>query len=123
MPGKVITIGHATRLRLFSPDECRMLRQRIGELPIIFVGLPQSDVYMMGRNDPSRPRGTLSVPRLVAEYNLDVAMSVNNVGNAFTPQGYPDPLMLCPLGVAVYQVGSEEHCKTLLVSTGCTEST
>ena len=117
MPEKVITIGHATRLSLFSENEYRMLRQRIGELPIVFVGLPQSDVYMMGRNDPSRPRGTLCLPKVANEFNLDIAMSVNNVGNAFTPQGYPDPLMLCPLGVAISQTGAEEHCRTLLAST------
>ncbi|EJC97920.1 Metallo-dependent hydrolase [Fomitiporia mediterranea MF3/22] len=105
MPDRVITLGHATRLSLFTPDQLFDLRTRIGSLPIHFVGLPQSDLYMMGRD--SGERGTLNICKLGREYDLAVAMSVNNVGNAFTPQGTPDPLSLCPLGEAV-SVGSRQ---------------
>lgn len=115
MPGKRVTVGHATRLTLFSSEEILALRDEVKDLPITFVGLPQSDMYMMGRNDPSRPRGTLQVPELV-NHGLDVAISVNNVGNAFTPQGSLDPLSLCTFGVAVYQAGTPRDCRVLLVS-------
>lgn len=43
-------------------------------------------------------------------------MAVNNVGNAFTPQGPPDPLALCTLGVALFQAGAKADCYRLLVS-------
>jgi hypothetical protein len=115
MLGKRVTIGHATRLSLFSHEELRALREEIKDLPITFVGLPQSDMYMMGRDDPASPRGTLRVTELVKEHGLDVAMSVNNVGNAFTPQGTLDPLNLCTFGVAVYQAGTPNDCHLLLV--------
>ena len=115
MPGKVITIGHATRLSVFSPTQLHELRQAIGNLSIHFVGLPQSDVYMMGRSDPQARRGTLNVCKLRKEYDLNMALAVNNVGNAFTPQGAPDPLSLCPLGVPLYQNGTVEGCRILLV--------
>ncbi|KAL5519955.1 hypothetical protein ACEPAG_1615 [Sanghuangporus baumii] len=113
MPGRTIVLGHATRLTLFSSAELSDLRSRIGSLPVYFVGLPQSDVYMMGRDSGQR-RGTLNVCKLGREYDLPVAMSVNNVGNAFTPQGTPDPLGLCPIGVAVYQDGTLDGCRRLL---------
>jgi len=114
MPNKRVTIGHATRLSLFSDDDTLELKKEIGDLPISVVGLPQSDLYMMGRDHPARPRGTLDVPYLTSKFGFDIAMSVNNVGNAFTPQGNVDPLGLCPLGVAIYQSGTPETCRILL---------
>ncbi|KZS92907.1 Metallo-dependent hydrolase [Sistotremastrum niveocremeum HHB9708] len=114
MPTKHITIGHATRLTLLDDGQLRELRLAISTLPISFVGLPQSDVYIMGRGDSRAPRGMLNVPILKREYDLDVAIAVNNVGNAFTPQGEPDPLSLCPLGVALYQASTPADCHSLL---------
>ncbi|KAI0720495.1 Metallo-dependent hydrolase [Cerioporus squamosus] len=111
-----VCIGHATRLTLFSPEEWAALRAAIVDerLPITLVGLPPSDLYMMGRGLEYAPRGTLNVPKLATEYGLRVAMAVNNVENAFTPQGPVDPLGLCPLGVAVFQSGTKIDCRSLL---------
>ncbi|KDQ62409.1 hypothetical protein JAAARDRAFT_30317 [Jaapia argillacea MUCL 33604] len=130
MPGRSgrrrhVTIGHATRLSLFTQSEWFSLVSLIASenLPISFVALPQSDLYMMGREDDSTNppglaprRGTLRLPRLVREYGKDVnfALSVNNVDNAFTPQGSVDPLSLCPLGVAVYQAGTVADAEILV---------
>lgn len=43
-------------------------------------------------------------------------MSVNNIENAFTPQGYLDPLTLASLGVSVFQVAAEPEWRELLHS-------
>ncbi|EIM86032.1 Metallo-dependent hydrolase [Stereum hirsutum FP-91666 SS1] len=114
-----VTIGHGTRYSLFDDQEWRDLKESIGDLPISFVALPQSDLYMMGKTYPRSaklaPRGTIPVP-FVADLGLDIALSVNNVENAFTPQGSVDPLPLCSLGVAIYQDASERACQILLVS-------
>ena len=115
---KTISIGHATRISLFSPSQLHDLRERVGNLPIHFIGLPQSDLYMMGRNHNgcgSSPRGTLNVCTLKRDYQFNISISVNNVGNAFTPQGTPDPLSLCPLGVAIYQDCTHDGCHALVV--------
>ena len=113
-----VCVGHATRLTLFTPDEWAALRAALVDerLPLTLVGLPPSDLYMMGRGLDYAPRGTLNVPRLATEHGIRVAMAVNNVENAFTPQGPVDPLGLCPLGVAVFQAGTKIDCRTLLVS-------
>lgn len=116
MPNKTVVVGHATRLSLLSPAQMVDLRNRIGDLPIHFVGLPQSDLYMMGRGITGSPRGTINVCQWCREYHLNVALAINNVGNAFTPQGTPDPLGLCTLGVALYQDGTTEGCSSLLVN-------
>lgn len=118
-PHMHVCIGHATRLTLFTPEEWHRLRSFICEhqLPVTLVGLPQSDLYMMGRDmKPFTPRGTLNIPKLAGDYGINAAMSVNNVGNAFTPQGSPDPLSLCPLGVAMFQTCTVEACEALLES-------
>ncbi|KAH9891652.1 Metallo-dependent hydrolase [Cubamyces lactineus] len=119
-PGAHVCVGHATRLTLFGQGEWARLREALLEerLPVTLVGLPQSDLYMMGRNGAGgdAPRGTLNVPRLKEEQGIRVAMAVNNVENAFTPQGGVDPLGLCPLGVAVFQAGTKNDCRALLES-------
>lgn len=113
-----LCIGHATRLTLWDTSQWEKFTQTVNEagLPVTLVGLPQSDMYMMGRNMSSLPRSTLNVPRLAREHDLRLAMAVNNVGNAFTPQGPPDPLALCPLAVALFQAGTKEDCLRLIVS-------
>ena len=115
-----ITIGHATRLQLFTAEQWQNLIEQIGDLPITFIALPNSDMYMQGRaakDTPlGAPRGTLRVTRLAKEYGLEVAMGVNNVENAFTPQGSLDPLALCPFGVAIFQAATTEDLVLLLVS-------
>ncbi|OSX59873.1 hypothetical protein POSPLADRAFT_1149833, partial [Postia placenta MAD-698-R-SB12] len=113
--GMQVCVGHATRLALFSGDEWARFRREVEEhaLPIMLVGLPPSDLYMMGRGAQPAQRGTLNILRL-AERGVRAAMAVNNVGNAFTPQGPLDPLALCPLGVAVFQNGTKDACQTLV---------
>lgn len=120
---RCITIGHATRLQLFSPKEWSDLAEAIKDFSITIVGLPQSDMYMQGRGDYDAPlgapRSTLRVPYILDKCGISIAMSVNNVGNAFTPQGSLDPLSLCTLGVAIFQSATEAEVRSLLVSVAC----
>jgi cytosine/adenosine deaminase-related metal-dependent hydrolase len=111
--GKQVTLGHCTRLTRFSKDEWLRLRQRIGEMPISFVGLPTSDLFMM--RTPEGLRGTLPIIELIKQYDLNAAISINNVGNAFTPQGNCDPLNLAQLAVGVYQAGTKGDAELIYV--------
>ncbi|KAI9370198.1 hypothetical protein BJX61DRAFT_106772 [Aspergillus egyptiacus] len=112
---KRVMLDHCTRLSLFSPEDWVRLAAEIHQhdLPISFVGLPTSDLYMASTapsgpapGTKSNPRGTLHVPDIIRMHGLDAVMSVNNVGNAFTPWGSADPLSLACLGVGVYQAGT-----------------
>ncbi|GJE98279.1 cytosine deaminase-like protein [Phanerochaete sordida] len=116
--GARVCVGHATRLTLFSPAEWSRYAHEVAEdrLPVTLAGLPQSDVYMMGRALAPVPRSTLDVVRLARAHGVGAALAVNNVANAFTPQGPPDPLALCPLGVALFQAGTKAACAALLRS-------
>ncbi|KAK2809300.1 hypothetical protein FQN50_003942 [Emmonsiellopsis sp. PD_5] len=121
--GKKVMLGHCTRLTLFDEGQWRALAAYVGEndLPVYFVGLPRSDLYMAAEPQPQlgqeghlqQPRGTLDVPRLIRDYGLPATLGVNNVGNAFTPWGSLDPLALASLGVGVYQVGTVADAELL----------
>ncbi|PPJ52869.1 hypothetical protein CBER1_11314 [Cercospora berteroae] len=110
-----IVLGHCTRLTLFSETEWKKLAQTIkdAQLPISFVGLPSSDLFMMRTGKQPEIRGTLDVPRLIKEFELNACIGVNNIGNAFTPQGTCDPLSLACQGVGIYQAGTTRDTEIL----------
>ncbi|TFK74791.1 Metallo-dependent hydrolase [Pluteus cervinus] len=115
-----VTVGHATRLQLFTPTEWSKLAASIRDLPLTLVGLPQSDVYMQGRvtkDTPlGAPRGTLRVPDLARDHGLQLAMGINNIENPFTPQGSVDPLSSCSFGAAIFQTATVQDLRTLITS-------
>ncbi|KAF5245985.1 hypothetical protein FANTH_7075 [Fusarium anthophilum] len=119
-----VVFGHATRLTLATHDDLVRLSEKLREtkLPIHFVGLPTSDLYMMGRHSSdasgqsvplSRPCGTIMVPKLIKDYGINACLSVNNVGNPFTPHGDSDPLKIASLGVGLFHAGTVDDAKIL----------
>lgn len=119
MKGKTVVIGHCSRITLFDNETMEQLAQEIHQarLPVYFVGLPTSDLFMMGRPDAgwggSRPRGTMQVLELIRTFDLKGCIGINNVGNAFTPWGSCDPLRLASLCVGVYQAGTPKDAELL----------
>lgn len=61
---------------------------------------------------------------MIQNYGLNGAIGINNVGNAFTPQGSCDPLSIASLGVGVYQAGTKADAQVLYdcVSSGAKAS-
>ncbi|KAJ5491202.1 hypothetical protein N7539_002769 [Penicillium diatomitis] len=117
--GKRVMLGHCTRLTLFTDEEWSRMAQMIHkhDLPVSFVGLPTSDLYMAASSPEkcphNRSRGTLQVPEMIRKHGLDAVIGVNNVGNAFTPWGSLDPLALACLGVGIYQAGTQDDARLL----------
>jgi hypothetical protein len=116
-----ITFGHCTRMTLFDEKHWLELQDRVSGLPVGFVGLPTSDLFMMGRPKEGdvgsqRPRGTLQVLNMIKNYALNSAISVNNVGNAFTPHGTCDPFALASSCVGVFQATTKKDTDLMLVS-------
>jgi cytosine/adenosine deaminase-related metal-dependent hydrolase len=124
-PKKTIVLGHCSRLTLFTEADFSRLSQQIKDshLPIHFVGLPTSDLFMMGRPNrdipaeestpTQRQRGTLQVLDMIKSHRINTCLSINNVGNAFTPWGTGDPLALASMGVGIYQAGTEQDANLL----------
>lgn len=111
--GKQITLGHCTRLTRFQEDDWNRLKKEIGELNVSFVGLPTSDLFMMRTSE--NVRGTLPIIELIKRYGLNAAIAINNIGNAFTPQGNCDPLSIAQLGVGLYQAPTKADVQLLYV--------
>ncbi|KAI1262035.1 hypothetical protein F5Y18DRAFT_439934 [Xylariaceae sp. FL1019] len=118
---KTIVFGHCTQLTVVDDAERRTIASAIlsSKLPIHFVGLPTSDLFMMGRPSTEtrysqhRPRGTIHVPSMIREHGLSACLGVNNVGNAFTPFGTGDPLQLASWAVGIYQAGTDDDAALL----------
>lgn len=118
---KTIVLGHCTQLSMLDDVERNALAEAIvtSELPIHFVGLPTSDIFMMGRppsdskSHHDRPRGTIHVPSMIRELGLSACLGINNVGNAFTPFGTGDPLQLISWAVGIFQVGTARDAELL----------
>lgn len=118
---KTIVLGHCTQISMLDDAERNALAEAIvaSELPIHFVGLPTSDIFMMGRPSSdstsrhNRPRGTIHVPSMILELGLSACLGVNNVGNAFTPFGTGDPLQLISWAVGLFQVGTVRDAELL----------
>ena len=116
--GRTIVFGHCTRLTLFTTEKWRRLREAIADLPVYFIGLPTSDLFMMGKSGQEdgggqRLRGTLQIPHMIQKYGIQGAIGVNNVGNAFTLQGNCDPISIASMGVGIYQAGTKADAEVL----------
>lgn len=116
--GKSISLGHCTRLTRFRKEDWSLLKKEMGNLPVSFVGLPTSDLFIMKTSDGVR--GTLPVIEMIKEHDFNATIAINNVGNAFTPQGSCDPLSLAQLGVGLYHAGTLDDAKLLYV--GCLQT-
>ncbi|KAI1082665.1 Metallo-dependent hydrolase [Whalleya microplaca] len=118
---KTIVLGHCTQLSVLEDSDLQQLAQSIisSKLPIHFVGLPTSDIFMMARPTEAtkathtRPRGTLQVPSMIKDLGLSACIGVNNVGNAFTPYGTGDPLQIASWGVGIYHAGTTSDARLL----------
>ena len=115
---RTVVLGHCTRLTLFDEPVWRWLSQRTQHLNLYFIGLPTSDLYMMGRpksheGGGKRVRGTLQMPQMILKYGLQGAIAINNVGNAFTPYGSCDPLSVVSMGIGLYHAGTKLDAQLL----------
>ena len=126
---RTVTLGHCTRLTLLDEPIWQELSQRMQRLNLYLIGLPTSDLYMMGRpksreGEGERVRGTLQIPQMIQKYGLQGALAINNVGNAFTPYGSCDPLSVASMGVGLYHAGTSMNAQLLFdcVSIRATDS-
>ncbi|MDR7550823.1 MAG: amidohydrolase family protein [Armatimonadota bacterium] len=87
-----VTVGHLTSLGAMAPEVAGGVIARIREARIHVVALPATDLYLNGRGPvPPAHRGLTPVRKLL-DAGVNVAISSNNVRNAFTPLGRADPL-------------------------------
>ncbi|EJT99956.1 Metallo-dependent hydrolase [Dacryopinax primogenitus] len=117
-----VTLGHCRTLSRIDPIRIGSSISVAAEgLEVYIVGLPNSDMYMKHDREPSvyreSYRTVLNPLNLEAQSSFlrgRISLSVNNVGNLFTPQGDGDPLALLPMCVGVFQNAKENSLASLI---------
>ncbi|HUG37665.1 MAG TPA: amidohydrolase family protein, partial [Candidatus Limnocylindrales bacterium] len=89
--GRVVA-GHVTALGALAPADLVPLAGKVRDAGISILVLPATDLYLMGRRDTRNVRRGLAPVRHLVDAGINVAVSTNNVQNAFTPFGDADLL-------------------------------
>jgi cytosine/creatinine deaminase len=108
MRGRV-TIGHLTALGSAPADRVREVCALLAEAEVSVVVLPLTDLYLGGRADDHAPRRGLAPLRALHEAGVNVAVSTNNVQNAFTPFGRGSILDAALVLAAAAHLGTTEE--------------
>ncbi len=87
-----VAVGHLTSLGAMSREEAAPVIEKILEAGISVLPLPATDLFLGGRGErPPRFRSLAPVGDLLRA-GVNVAISSNNIRNAFTPSGRGDLL-------------------------------
>lgn len=117
--GGRVTVGHATKLAAFDPDERERMARSMAEAGIALVVLPATDAFLNGsRDNPMRPRGIAPAAQM-KRFGVDVALATNNVQNPFTPYGDASLLRMAGLYANLDQLSTaaDMHSVFEMVST------
>jgi cytosine deaminase len=100
-----VSVGHATTLAALGGDARRRTFDRLAEAGVCVTALPATDLYLCGVVAPVRELWRSGVP---------VALSSNNLRNAFTPTGNADLLDIALLAARIAQVSDQADFDALL---------
>jgi cytosine deaminase len=105
--GGRVTVGHVTQLALLSPAELDRTARRVAAAGVAVTTLPATDLFLMGRRSPARPRGVAPLGAL-RRHGVTCSISTNNVMNAFTPYGDASLVRMANLYANVAHVADPE---------------
>jgi cytosine deaminase len=87
-----IVASHCVSLGMMPVPEARKIAERVAEARIAVVCLPQTNLYLQGRDhETSPPRGLTALGTLRAA-GVTVAAGGDNLQDPFNPMGRADPL-------------------------------
>jgi cytosine deaminase len=86
-----VLAGHCVSLGLQPPDVQRRIADAVAEAGIHVIALPQTNLYLQGRDAAVPPRGLTAIKVLQAA-GANVAAGGDNVQDPFNPVGRGDPL-------------------------------
>jgi cytosine deaminase len=111
--GRVVA-GHMTALGALMPDDLVPVVGRIRDAGISILALPATDLYLMGRGDTRNVRRGLAPVRRLHDAGVNVAVSTNNVQNAFTPFGDCDLLRIANILATAAHFGTVDDLVLML---------
>ena len=105
-----VAAGHLTSPGAMPPDDAARIIEKILEAGISVLPLPATDLFLGGRGEePPRFRSLAPVKELLSA-GVNVAISSNNIRNAFTPSGRGDLLEIgLLLAHALHMSGASER--------------
>jgi cytosine deaminase len=109
-----VAIGHATTLAAQPRGERMRVLDQLAAAGVTVTVLPATDLHLSGRHDERNVRRGVAPLRDLWAAGVRVAVSSNNVRNAFTPTGRADLLDIALLAARVGHV-SEQGELDLLV--------
>lgn len=109
-----VSLGHVTSLAAMEPAERAGVLDALAAADIAVVLLPATDLYLMGRADVSHTRRGVAPVEDLWRHGVRVALSSNNIRNAFTPTGRADPLDIALLLARVSYTSSGADFDRLL---------
>lgn len=110
--GGQVTIGHVTKLAAMEPNEQRRCLDLLAEADVALVVMPATDLYLNGSGEPGT-RSMAPIDRAAAA-GVRVAVSNNNIHNAFSPYGNGSLLQAAWTAGLARQMGSVTDRSILL---------
>ena len=105
--------GHCVSLGAMSLLEASAIADKVAQANIGVITLPQTNLYLQGREDETSPRRGLTRISLLNEAGVQVASASDNIQDAFHPFGNGD-LLLVALITAYGSHFGESSADTLL---------
>lgn len=98
-----VTASHCVSLGMMPVAQSRAIAHRVAQAGIGVVCLPQTNLYLQGRqHESARPRGLTSL-HVLREAGVVVAAGGDNLQDPFNPMGRADPLETAALLVLAGQ--------------------
>jgi cytosine deaminase len=91
-----------------TPERLKCVAELLREADISVVALPLTDLHLGGRADRFNVRRALTPVKALLAAGVNVAVSTNNIRNAFTPYGNADLLQAAFLLLAAGHMGDAE---------------
>jgi cytosine deaminase len=87
-----VVASHCVSLGMMPPQRMREIAQRVAEAAIAVVCLPQTNLYLQGRDHETSPPRGLTALRALREAGVTVAAGGDNLQDPFNIMGRADPL-------------------------------
>jgi cytosine deaminase len=98
-----VTASHCVSLGMMPTAQARAIAQTVAEAGLRVVCLPQTNLYLQGRqHEHARPRGLTSL-QILRDAGVIVAAGGDNLQDPFNPMGRADPLETAALLVLAGQ--------------------
>lgn len=87
-----VTASHCVSLSVQTLEDQHRLADLLGESRIRVVALPQTNLFLQGRESPQGMPRAIAPARLLLEHGVRFAAGGDNVQDPFNPMGRSDPL-------------------------------